>query len=225
MTSSFFHLCSFCPSNMIIYKKDCHTKYLRGSFVIYFLQALIQKLESNKIISHEDWSVYYYGLEILFSTVITTLSILVLSYIVSSISIGVLYLLFTMPLRSTLGGYHAKSYMHCFLLSNFIFFATNILIHLFSTCNFSIYLAYTLLFLSCMYLYCSQPTRNPCHPISDSTLRKNKKNADYFLTAEILLILFFILLDVNTKYILISIFAIVSVAFLKIIVSRKEILS
>lgn len=191
----------------------------------YFIKNLAQRLETYQIISNEEYNIYYYGFEILFSTVFTSLSILFISCIMDSIIFGVIYLFITMPLRFTLGGYHADTYIRCFLVSNMLYCTISILINLCLSLHLPISTACFFLLLSSIYLYCSKPTRNPHHPVADAILVQNKKIANYFLTFDIILILLSVLLNINTEIIFLSVFSIISVSFLKIIVYTREELS
>lgn len=186
------------------------------------ISKLAKKLEAYQIISPEEYDIYYYGLEILLYTTITSLSILLISHVINSVVFGIIYLFITMPLRSTLGGYHASTHMLCFLLSNLLYCSISILINLFNDLYFSYPFACILLLINCIYLYCSKPTRNLHHPVSNTVLIQNKVVANYFLSFDIILIVIFYLIDINTEIIFLSIFSVTSVSFLKIIVYRKE---
>lgn len=75
----------------------------------------------KNIIYQDVREVYQYGLELFFSTVVTCGSILLYSVLADSFWAGILYLLFSIPLRMAAGGYHAKTYTGCFITSNLVF--------------------------------------------------------------------------------------------------------
>ena len=69
-------------------------------------------------ICHTQISIYEYGFELLFSTVVTLSFILILGVLGNYISQAIVFLLYFIPVRIAAGGYHAKSYGRCFMLTN-----------------------------------------------------------------------------------------------------------
>ena len=61
-------------------------------------------------------AVIEYGVDILVSTVLTTVAILILGLLYGKIVITLIYLFVTIPIRSNGGGYHAKTHWGCTLL-------------------------------------------------------------------------------------------------------------
>lgn len=71
-------------------------------------------------ISDAQINLYKYGFELLFSTAITLGFILLLSVFGGYVSQIIIFLLYFIPIIIAAGGYHAKSYGRCFVLTNFI---------------------------------------------------------------------------------------------------------
>ena len=71
-------------------------------------------------ISDAQINLYKYGFELLFSTAITLGFILLLSVFGGYVSQIIIFLLYFITIRIAAGGYHAKSYGRCFVLTNFI---------------------------------------------------------------------------------------------------------
>ena len=71
-------------------------------------------------ISDAQINLYKYGFELLFSTAITLGFILLLSVFGGYVSQIIIFSLYFIPIRIAAGGYHAKSYGRCFVLTNFI---------------------------------------------------------------------------------------------------------
>lgn len=67
----------------------------------------------NGIIKPEDAAVYSYGLELMISTFLSILEVIIISFILSEPLAGVLYMLAFIPIRSTAGGYHATTHLYC----------------------------------------------------------------------------------------------------------------
>jgi len=76
-------------------------------------------VKSGKI-GNTQISIYEYGFELLFSTVSTLSFVLLLSILGNYVSQAIIFLLYFIPIRIVAGGYHAKSYDRCFILTNFI---------------------------------------------------------------------------------------------------------
>ncbi|MCI9570871.1 MAG: accessory gene regulator B family protein [Lachnospiraceae bacterium] len=74
-------------------------------------------LMHNKIKS-ERKAIYIYGFELLFSTVGCMAAILLMGTVFGYQNQAVTFLLYFAPIRIAAGGYHAKSYKECFLLTN-----------------------------------------------------------------------------------------------------------
>lgn len=68
------------------------------------------------VIDKKQIPIYAYGLELLLASVLNTVSILVISVVCFQFASGFFFLLAFIPLRSTAGGYHAKSHMSCNLI-------------------------------------------------------------------------------------------------------------
>ena len=78
---------------------------------------------TDVLINHETIqkgkkNIYIYGFELFWSTTFCVLSILALSILLGYFKLAVTFLLFFMPVRVAAGGYHAKSYGRCFILTN-----------------------------------------------------------------------------------------------------------
>lgn len=68
--------------------------------------------------------IYRYGFQLFLSTSASTTAILLLSAFFSLFSHAVIFLLVFMPLRFFSGGYHAKTYGNCFILTNAVYWLT-----------------------------------------------------------------------------------------------------
>jgi accessory gene regulator B len=74
------------------------------------------RLASRGIISAEDVEVYSYGLELLMSTVLNILLVIVIAFLFSQPLAWFFFLLSFIPLRLTAGGFHAKTHLGCCLV-------------------------------------------------------------------------------------------------------------
>lgn len=86
---------------------------------------------------------------------------------------GVLFILIFCSLRIFVGGFHAATYGHCFLLSNGIFlatFAASMLLKI-----YGLLMSALILILSIAVIWILAPIRNKHHPLSRKTYKKNQK--------------------------------------------------
>lgn len=71
---------------------------------------------ANSIIKAEDKEVYEYSLEILFSTILNFVAVIIIALVSRKSLLTVFYLLGFIPLRLIAGGYHADTHFRCFLV-------------------------------------------------------------------------------------------------------------
>ncbi len=80
-----------------------------------------EKLVSKKLIQKEDKAVYQYGIEILISTAINLILLLVIGIITRTVLLSIYYLFILATIRTLTGGYHATSHFKCKMLSCFTY--------------------------------------------------------------------------------------------------------
>ena len=81
---------------------------------------IVATLLNNKIITYKQKDVYQYGFEILISSVITFLIVLVCGCIFNCIIPSFIFFVLFVILRSICGGYHASNYLSCNLIFGFV---------------------------------------------------------------------------------------------------------
>lgn len=133
-------------------------------------------LITNKIIDIEDRDIYIYGLELLISTLFTSISILILGLLIEEWISGVAYLTVYFFLKSYTGGYHAKHYYECYIYSIFVFIvliiAKNIIVPIYKP----IIGLFSLIF-SIIVVFKFAPVTNKNNPKTEEEILKNKKIA------------------------------------------------
>ena len=86
------------------------------------LAKLLTEQLVKKGADYQKRDIYQYALEYFLSTIIGILGIITIATLSIGPIHGILYLLFFMPIRSVVGGYHAKTYHGCFFyLCYFLF--------------------------------------------------------------------------------------------------------
>ncbi|MGN0335460.1 MAG: accessory gene regulator B family protein [Lachnospiraceae bacterium] len=183
-----------------------------------FLNVFLER----KVIDEDMADVYRYGLEILFSSLFTTFSILVISFLLNSLGLGVLYLFLTIPLKLTAGGYHADTYKKCFLISNLTFTA---LIYVYKIISYyhSISVIFWLIILYCstFYIFLKAPVQNIHQPLSPAKIERNKRRTRIYLLIDCCAITLLAIIVPASGYILFSILCILLVALFIIPTQRK----
>lgn len=124
-------------------------------------------------LSNNDKSIYIYGFELLFSTLLSAFSIFAISLANKNIYFFLFFILFFYSLRLFCGGFHAKTYLRCFLLTNLIFVSTIILSKAVILLNLK-KLMPLLVFLGFCVIFYYAPIENANHPYSKIKYRKFK---------------------------------------------------
>lgn len=81
----------------------------------------------SKVIKNEEGEIYQYGLELIISSVLNIIAVLVVSIIMNRLLESICFLTFFITLRSYAGGIHASNYSRCFLSFISIYFISIIL--------------------------------------------------------------------------------------------------
>ena len=118
---------------------------------------------AKNIIEEEMFDVYQYGFEIMISSAITMLSIMIIACIMDSPLIGILYFIISIPLKVTAGGYHAPTYGKCFLISNLEYIALSLTAKAFSASFMPYYGWIILLMVSAGYILLTCQKSQPSH--------------------------------------------------------------
>ena len=122
-------------------------------------------------ISQRKKAVFVYGCELTLSTAASILSIIFFSILLNAVYSSFVFLFIFMGIRFFSGGYHAKTYFHCFLLTNFVY----ILSFLFSK-HILILMSWTvkamLLFGSAIIIVALAPIRHKKHPLTEQIYQK-----------------------------------------------------
>ncbi len=166
------------------------------------------------IISESDIEIYRYGLEILISSTFTSFSVLVLSCLLDSFAYGFLYLLITIPLRITAGGYHADTYQKCFICSNLSYITLSLVLRFLQNHDLPPAFWLILLYLSATYIFVKAPVPNTNQPLSDNAMKRNKKQLTIYLLLDCIILSIMTRMLPTLPIVHLSILAISLVAFL-----------
>lgn len=119
-------------------------------------------------------NVYIYGCELAMSTLLGVISMALLSFLLfRSTDILAFFVFFMLP-RLFSGGFHAKTYGRCFILSNILFLCYCLLVSCLTFLNIW-WISYLLAALSSVVILRYAPIRNVKHPFSEVSYQRNKR--------------------------------------------------
>lgn len=147
------------------------------------------QIASGKI-KEEEGSVYRYGYTLFFEKIINIIIALIICMITGKWLYVAVFLFAVIPLRSFAGGWHAKEFWQCAVLSNLMIIIMLIVIEKISITNGIIYLLFEIITL--MAIIFIIPTQNPNKKLSQNELKKYKKTTMiiWILQCCILVVLF-----------------------------------
>jgi accessory gene regulator B len=153
------------------------------------------------IILDEEREVYEYSFEILFSTIISFITVSIISIVSNTVVYTALYMFGFIPLRFIAGGYHAKSHLRCFFLLLSTYSAFLILISFLPPeyLTVSIFLS---MFTSAVLIFFLAPSADTNKPISDDEFKNFKKKSRYAILGFILAIAIFMIIFTDKRFML-----------------------
>lgn len=156
-----------------------------------FADKCTELLIKKGVIQDNHRSIYVYGFELFLSTLLCIASILCIGALSGHLSSAIIFLLFFIPIRMAAGGYHAKSYQACFILTNSIAILCVLIAKAIWYLNTSWipYLMWILLFFSFVYIWRAAPTNMGKHSANIVRIKKNRKCAHIIIGIELLLII------------------------------------
>jgi len=84
-------------------------------------KIVINMLIHNNVINAEDKAIYEYGFFVLWFNLLIIVSFFIQGILSSNIVFTLLFLVFYLPLRIYLGGYHCQTPLRCFIASNILY--------------------------------------------------------------------------------------------------------
>lgn len=90
--------------------------------------GIVDKLILEDKILQEERELYLYSVETLFEKILAFLTIFVIAVLCKSVLVGCVFYISFKETRKYAGGYHANTFVKCYLLSNLCFFCTIVLI-------------------------------------------------------------------------------------------------
>ena len=150
-----------------------------------------QVLIDHKTIEPDSRNIYIYGFELFWWPTFCILSILMLSVIFGYLRLAATFLFFFIPIRIPAGGYHAKSYGRCFILTNSVAIICVAVSALLWKVEISEYIMWVLLLIAWGYIWINSPVESKGHPLRPERITKNRRYARILLLMELVILLLF----------------------------------
>ena len=182
----------------------------------YLSNKITSFLVCNNSIESEDNEICSYGLEVLISSLINLVIVLLLGFIFGKFIHTVFFILCYCSIRQFSGGYHASSHRKCI----FTFLCMYIVTVLIVENIYSIYLKPVILLigvLNWLSIFVLGPVEHRNNPLSDLEKVKNKKSTRVIATIVLIGIILGLSIDTVYEYVLYSVLAICWVNFMFII--------
>lgn len=184
------------------------------------IKSLSNKITSllvgDNSINNEDSEVCSYGLEVLISSLINTVIVLFIGFILGKFMQTVVFIACYCSIRQFSGGYHASSHGKCIFTFLCMYITTVVIVGNI----YSIYLKPVILLigiLNWISIFILVPVEHVNNPLTDLEKIKNKKNARVIVTLVLVGILIGLFLDLAYEYVLYSVLAICWVNFMFIL--------
>lgn len=117
--------------------------------------------------------VYIYGLELTLSSAAVAFSVLILSCVFGAVYTSFIFSFVFVSIRLFAGGYHAKKYVQCFVLSNAVYLICLGITFLFEYLKIEI-ICPGLTLLSMAVIFKLAPIKHKHHPLSERAYLRNK---------------------------------------------------
>lgn len=136
--------------------------------------SLADCLFRNYPLDENQKPVYIYGFQLFLSSAAAMVSIFVLSCLLQAVYSSFVFSTIFVSIRLFSGGYHAKTYGKCFVISNSVFLICFFLAKITQKYLFDFICPYLVCF-SLLVIAVLTPIRHKNHLLSDMTYQKNKK--------------------------------------------------
>lgn len=156
-------------------------------------------LVCNNSIDNEDSEICSYGLEVLISSLINTVIVLLIGFILGKFIQTIVFIACYCSIRQFSGGYHASSHGKCIFTFLCMYIATVVIVGNI----YSIHLKPVILLigiLNWISIFILVPVEHVNNPLTDLEKIKNKKNARVIVTLVLVGILIGLYLDLAYEY-------------------------
>lgn len=159
-------------------------------------ESLVFLLIKHKKLDIKDRDIYIYGLEVILLNGSLLISFLIMSIWLDMIFHFVGFLIFFLPLRIFVGGYHSKRSEVCFIISNAMYLLTLVIVKNYLGLHNNINVV-IVTFVALIITYIWSPVRNKNRPLADCQYKRNKKIALVIILVDFALLLILLKFNFN----------------------------
>lgn len=134
----------------------------------------------QEIVKSEHEEIYAYGMEILLSTVINGVMVLIIAAITKTLLPSLIFFAAFIIMRRTAGGYHANTHGGCMAILASVHFLFILLIHI---CPINVIPVFSVISVvySCSLVYIFSPVEHPNKPLTDINKGKLRTQSIVFI--------------------------------------------
>lgn len=167
-------------------EKRSTTKRLIGGMLDVTANSLTDKLEKEGAIAAERRAVYIYGFEL----VISTVSGMAAVFLIAALGFhrpleGIIFLVATILLRIYSGGYHADTYLRCFITTLLSFTVAMILYEVLLHFKVNAWIVIGIAIMAGLYIWEKTPVTHPNQPLSEKRIKECRKKGRGILVIEV----------------------------------------
>lgn len=147
-------------------------------------------LVKNKILDIQLYDVYQYAIEVILLNGSILVSCFFISLLMGNLYHVLAFILFFIPLRMLVGGYHCKHSISCFFCSVIAYGLSGLLVQYAANLYINMIIQF-LSFISIIIILIYSPLVNPNHPLTDYQVMRNKKIIYGLITVDFVLYIIF----------------------------------
>lgn len=141
-----------------------------------------EKMAEHSVIEAKATHIYVYGMELLFSSLIGVVALIIISTVCGNSFLWIPYLAGFIPLRLSGGGYHAKTHFRCIFTFSLLY-SLVLLIEIFYAIPVRAWLIACLVNLVIIFLF--SPVAAPNKPLKECQGRTNRRNSLFLSLANL----------------------------------------
>lgn len=147
--------------------------------------SLTDKLEKAGAIAPERRAVYIYGFELIISTVSGMAAVFLIAALGFHRPLeGIIFLAATILLRIYSGGYHADTYLRCFIITSLSFAVVMILYEALIYFEVNAWIVIGIALIAGIYIWKKIPVTHPNQPLSEKRIKECRKKGRGILVIE-----------------------------------------
>lgn len=187
--------------------------------VARFAEHLVDQFEKEKLMDHTMREHYIYAVVSIIERFLTVGSIICLGFIHKNVDLTVLFMIFFFSLRKRTGGYHAKHYWQCYIMTIIVYMTVMYLCHHVQEVACLIWI---LLGISVVVISVIGTVNHPNLDLDAEEMQISQKSARYVLLIECGILCIAWYLRIDNSYVYCMMLAVILCGFLMILAKLLE---